>query len=66
VAITLSSGTAGAIIHYTVDGSLPSSASTIYHAPVIVQANELTIKAFASSPQMKDSPVVTGIFQIQE
>jgi hypothetical protein len=62
--VTLRSATAGAVIRYTVDGSQPLDAATVYHAPIIVKGTALTIKAFASAKGKKDSTVVTGIFRI--
>jgi hypothetical protein len=62
--VVLQSETSGATIHYTVDGSQPFTASSVYHAPIMVKGTELTIKAFASAEGKKDSPVVTGIFRI--
>jgi hypothetical protein len=64
--ITLHCATPGASIHYTVDLSQPLASSSVYAAPIIVKGPELTIKAFASAPGKKDSPVVTGIFRIEE
>ena len=37
-----------------------------YRAPILVKGTALMIKAFASAPGRKDSPVVTGIFRIGE
>jgi len=53
-------------MHYTVDGAQPMNQSAVYHAPIVVLGSELTIKSFASAPGKKDSPVVTGIFRIEE
>lgn len=64
IEVSLNSSTAGATMHYTVDGSQPVSESTVYHAPIVVKGTELTIKAYASAKGKKDSPVVTGIFRI--
>lgn len=64
--VTLKCGTPGATIRYTVDGSQPLDGSTVYRAPIIVKGTALMIKAFASAPGKKDSPVVTGIFRIGE
>ena len=66
VAVALQCKTPGATIHFTVDGSQPVSKSPVYHAPIIVKTSVLTVKAFASVPGRKDSPVVTGIFHIKE
>ena len=62
--VSLRCDTPGGSIHFTVDGSQPTVASTLYHAPVVVKGTALTIKAFASSKGKRDSPVVTGIFRI--
>jgi hypothetical protein len=64
IEVTLRSETPGATIHYTVDGSQPSTESSVYHAPIVVKGTELTIKAFAGAKGKRDSPVVTGIFRI--
>ncbi len=65
-AVTLRCNTAGAVVHYTVDSSEPLNNSPVYDAPIVVMGAELTIKAFASAPGKKDSPVVTGIFRIRQ
>jgi hypothetical protein len=64
--VSLHCDTPGATIHYTLDGSQPMTMSAVYHAPIVVQSTEMTIKAFASAPGKKDSPVVTGTFRIEE
>lgn len=64
--VELHCGSPGAVIHFTVDSSQPVENSLVYKAPVVVKGTELTIKAFASSPGKKDSPVVTGIFRIRQ
>jgi hypothetical protein len=53
-------------IHFTVDSSQPDDSSPLYASPIVVKGTELTIKAFASVPGQRDSPVVTGIFRILE
>ena len=47
--VTLSCATAGSTIRYTLDGSEPSSSSTLYEAPIQV-SNNTTIKAKAFKP----------------
>lgn len=64
--VKLQCGTPGAVIRFTVDGSQPLEGATVYHAPIVVKGTALMIKAFASAPGKKDSPVVTGIFRIGE
>ena len=66
LAVSLHCDTVGAVLHFTVDSSQPLANSPVYGAPIIVKGTELTIKAFASAPGKKDSPVVTGIFRIHE
>jgi hypothetical protein len=66
IEVSLKCDTPGATMHYTVDGAQPMNQSAIYHAPIVVQGSELTIKSFASAPGKKDSPVVTGIFRIEK
>jgi hypothetical protein len=63
-AVTLTCKTPHAVMHYTINGSQPLNSSPIYRAPIMVTGTALTIKAFASAPGKKDSPVVTGIFRI--
>ena len=46
VTVTMKDSTTGAAIHYTTDGSLPSSASPVYTAPITVTKTE-TIRAVA-------------------
>lgn len=63
-AVGLRCETPGATIHYTVDESQPFLDSPEYRSSITVKGT-LTIKAFASAPGEKDSPVVTGTFRIQ-
>ncbi|HEY1648254.1 MAG TPA: chitobiase/beta-hexosaminidase C-terminal domain-containing protein [Terracidiphilus sp.] len=65
-AVSVRCSTSGATMHFTVDGSQPVNGSPAYRAPIMVRGTELTIKAFASAPGKKDSPVVTGIFRIEQ
>lgn len=64
--VSLRSETAGATIHYTVDGSQPTASSAEYEAPIVIKSSELTIKAFASATGKKDSAVVTGNFIVKD
>lgn len=66
VEVTLRSDVPGGKIHYTVDGSQPLSSSPVYAGPIVVKGTALTIKAFASAPGRKDSPVITGTYHIRE
>jgi len=45
--VTLASETAGAVIYYTVDGSVPGASSPVYMAPFLV-ASTTTVRAYAA------------------
>jgi hypothetical protein len=58
------SGMAGAVLHYTTDGTTPTAASTQYTGPITVSATTI-IKAIAVGPAgFSTSPVTTGVFTI--
>lgn len=61
--VALSSATPGAAIYYTIDGSTPTTASTLYTAPLAISATK-TINAFAIAPEDTPSPAATGIYTI--
>ncbi len=61
--VTLSSSTAGAAIHYTIDGSTPSAASPTYTAAITI-ATTATLTAIATKSGMSDSAVATATFTI--
>lgn len=63
VTVSMSSATAGASIYYTTDGSMPTSASTLYATPIVLTANT-TINAKASAAGLTDSSVTTGVFTV--
>ena len=54
--ITITSGTASASIYYTLDGSDPTTSSTLYSDPFDIDA-DCTIKAFAVKDGMTDSDI---------
>jgi Legume lectin domain/Chitobiase/beta-hexosaminidase C-terminal domain len=62
--ITLTSATAGAVIYYTLDGSTPATASTIYSAPITVGNGTTTVKAMAIASGELESPVTTATYVI--
>lgn len=47
--ITLNDSTSGATIYYTLDGSTPDTASTVYSAPIVLR-NSATLQAVAAAP----------------
>lgn len=62
--VTIATATEGASIYYTLDGTEPTAASTLYSAPVVVN-DALTIKAIAVKEGMKDSEVATASYVIK-
>jgi hypothetical protein len=64
-AITLSTGTAGAVIYYTTDDSEPTTSSTEYTAPFTLPfAGSYTVKAVAVKTDMIDSETVSASFTV--
>ena len=61
--VTLLTATTGASIYYTTDGSTPTTASTLYSAPVQVAAS-VTLKAIAAGAGHTASPVATAAYII--
>jgi fibronectin type 3 domain-containing protein len=61
--VTLTSATTGASIYYTLNGSTPTTASTLYTGPISV-GSTLTLKAIAVKPAMGDSAVLTAAYTI--
>jgi hypothetical protein len=62
--VTLTSNTQEAAIHYTTDGSDPTTSSSVYSAPISVAVNT-TIKAIAVKAGLNDSPVLTAVYNIR-
>jgi uncharacterized protein (TIGR02145 family) len=62
--VTLSSATSGATIYYTLDGTSPTTSSSVYSAPITVAASE-TIKAIAVATGFTNSAVGTAAYVIQ-
>jgi Chitobiase/beta-hexosaminidase C-terminal domain len=63
--VTLSDGTPGAVIYYTVDGSAPTTSSTVYSTPITVDSGAVTIKAIAQATGFSASSVGSATFNIQ-
>ena len=60
-AVTISTPTSGAQITYTTDGTEPTSSSTLYAGPFVINAT-LTIKARAFKSGMKRSSITRALF----
>jgi len=57
--VTLSCATSGASIYYTVDGSTPTTASTLYSSPFSVSVDPTLVKAIAVKTGYRDSAVTS-------
>jgi len=62
--ITITDSTAGASIYYTLDGSTPTAASTLYTGPISVSGTE-TITAIASASGFLQSLPVSETYTLQ-
>lgn len=62
--VTISCGTAGATIHYTTNGSTPTTESATYSSPITIDAAK-TIKAIAVKDDYKNSDVAEAAYTIQ-
>jgi hypothetical protein len=52
--LTLTDSTAGAVIYYTTNGTIPTTASTLYTAPITISTSE-TVIAIAAAPAHSNS-----------
>jgi hypothetical protein len=62
--VSIFCSTSGATICYTLDGSTPTSSSTVYSSPISVSSGSVTIKARAFKSGITDSNVTTGTYTI--
>jgi hypothetical protein len=61
VPISLFTGTSGADIYYTLDGSTPTQSSSKYSAPIVI-SSPATIKASAYKSGMVASDIMTAVY----
>ena len=61
--VTISDATSGAIIHYTTDGSTPTTSSAVYSSPIPV-GTTTTIRAMAVASGSQNSSVAAATFTI--
>ena len=59
--VALSCSLSGSTIYYTVDGSTPTTSSTLYSTPITVNS-ALTIKALAVKATYKDSEIMSAAY----
>ena len=64
IKVTLDTTTENANIYYTIDGSTPTSQSTLYTEPINI-SSDLTIKAIAERDGMNNSDVLTARYTIR-
>jgi hypothetical protein len=55
--------TPGATIHYTTNGTAPTTGSAVYSGPIVVAANE-TIRAIATTPKLTTSVTAAAAYSI--
>jgi beta-glucanase (GH16 family) len=62
--VSLTTSTAGATIRYTLDGSTPTTTSTVYLAPLLIATN-VTLNAYATLAGDQDSAVTNRAFALK-
>src|SRR5207247_1379475 len=65
VTVTISDATSGATIHYTIDGSTPTTSSPVYTG-ALTFTQTTTLNAMAAAPGMTDSAVASATYAIQQ
>ena len=64
--VTISDSTPGAVIYVTIDGSMPSLSSPVYHGPfALTQAGQVTVQAIAAAGGYATSPVAAATYTLQ-
>lgn len=63
--IVLSTSTVGASIYYTLDGSIPTVASTLYTSPIKLTSESTTISAIAVKSGMNNSNLAIFTYRIE-
>jgi hypothetical protein len=62
--VKITDATSGAVIHYTTDGSKPTTSSSVYSGPLSVNADE-TLKAIAVASSYASSDVATATYKVR-
>src|SRR2546425_752024 len=65
VTVSISDATSGATIHYTTDGSTPTTSSPVYSSALTFNQTT-TLKAMAAASGMTDSGVASATYTIQQ
>jgi glycosidase len=61
---TIECGTPSATIYYTIDGSVPTTASPVYSTPFTLAEGSVTVRAMATAASYSDSSVVSESYTI--
>jgi hypothetical protein len=62
--VAINDTTSGAVIHYTTDGTTPTTSSAVYSSSITVSANE-TVKALVVASGYANSFVATAVYKIK-
>lgn len=65
ISVSIASGTVGASIYYTTDGTMPTTSSTLYSAPISL-SQTTTVKAIATASGYINSPAATATYIFPE
>lgn len=61
VSVTMTDKTPGAVIHFTVNGSMPTASSPIYSKPILISSTT-QLQAIAVAPGLVNGPVSGGTY----
>jgi hypothetical protein len=64
IEVTMTSATSGSQIYYTLDGTNPTTSSTLYAGPIAINQGVVEVKAIAGGEYLKTSAVVRNIYAI--
>lgn len=60
--VTITSATTGSTIHYTTNGTTPTTGSAVYSTPISLSVGTTVVKALAVKATLTDSSVQTGTY----
>jgi hypothetical protein len=63
--VAISCTTAGATIHYTLDGTNPNTSSAVYSSPIAI-SETTTVKAMAEKAGMENSSIAAATYTIEQ